>query len=254
MARNHLYHNEFFERLRQHPLGEKEWVRQLVGIHTSADQAPSRYARFFERERKSLPSNAWAVTATGTYRAGQHYKGLFNCKTPFDLSLYTMLLWELRPKTIIELGSFQGGSALWFADQLSLVGGGVVHSFERFSELVSDRAEHPMLTFHRADLSDLTALDAGLFQRLEHPWLVVDDAHANICGVMRFLDPFMHIGDYYVIEDILCDFNGARYDEIGQTVEALNFMVDTAYTDNFGVNLTCAPNGWLRKMGQEAGR
>ena len=248
MARDHLYHRELFDLFRQHQLGEKEWVRQLIALHTSADEAPSRYARFPERERRAHPSNAWEITGTGTYRAGHHYKGLFNCKTPFDLSLYTMLLWELKPRTIIELGSFHGGSALWLADQLSLVGEGAVHSFERFAELVSPRAQHPMLTFHRADLNDLATLDAGLFERLAHPWLVVDDAHANVCNVLRFLDGFMQVGDYYVIEDITCDFSSTRYDEIGRTVDDLRYLVDTAYTDNFGYNLTCAPNGWLRKM------
>jgi cephalosporin hydroxylase len=249
MARDHLYHRELFEVLRTHPLADKGWIKQLTELHEAGDAAEPRFVRFFERERKALPANAWAISGQGTYRAGHHYKGLINGKTPFDLSLYTMLLWELRPRTIIELGSFHGGSGLWLADQLSLVGGGAVHSFERFAELVSPRAQHPLLTFHQADLSDLGTLDAGLFEGLAHPWLVVDDAHANIGNVMRYLDRFMQVGDYYVIEDILCDFEGARYDEIGKVVDELRYEVDTYYTDNYGYNLTCAPNGWLRKMG-----
>ncbi|AKT40589.1 CmcI family methyltransferase [Chondromyces crocatus] len=253
MARDHLYHREFFEALREHPLGERGWVQHLKNIHDAADAAdaaPSRFVRYLDRERRCHPSDVWSVTLTGTYRAGHHYKGIFNCKTPFDLHLYSLLLWELKPRTIIELGSFHGGSALWFADQLSLLHhGGVVHSFERFAELVSPRAEHPSLTFHRADLNDLTSLDASLFERLPHPWLVVDDAHANVCNVLRYLDGFAKEGDYYVIEDITSDFKSERYEEIGQTVDALNYLVDTSYTDNFGYNLTCAPNGWLRKMG-----
>lgn len=60
------------------------------------------------------------------------YKGLINIKTPFDLALYARLIWELQPKTILELGSFQGGSALWFADHMSVLCEvpGEVHSFE----------------------------------------------------------------------------------------------------------------------------
>jgi cephalosporin hydroxylase len=43
------------------------------------------------------------------------YKGLPTLKNPFDWALYPKLLWEVRPKTIIEVGSNQGGSAAWLA-------------------------------------------------------------------------------------------------------------------------------------------
>ena len=36
--------------------------------------------------------------------------------------LYPMLIHELQPKTIIELGAFNGGSAVWLADHLELFG------------------------------------------------------------------------------------------------------------------------------------
>ena len=32
------------------------------------------------------------------------------------MAMYQMLLWELKPKTIIEIGSGTGGSAVWMAD------------------------------------------------------------------------------------------------------------------------------------------
>jgi cephalosporin hydroxylase len=249
MARDHLHHDELFEVLREHPLGTASWVRQLLEIHEAADRAASRYVRFLDRERRSLPANAWALIGGGTFRAGHHYKGLFHCKTPFDMALYTMLLWEQKPATIVELGSFHGGSALWFADQLgTITGGGAVHSFERYAELVSRRAVHPRLTFHQADLADPGALDPALLGTLAHPWLVVDDAHANVCEVLRALDRCIRPGDYYVVEDITADFESARYEALGLTLDELGYLVDTAYTDNFGLNLTCAPNGWLRKM------
>jgi len=34
--------------------------------------------------------------------------------------MYLMLLWELRSATIIELGSGNGASGIWFADILAL--------------------------------------------------------------------------------------------------------------------------------------
>ncbi|MGY4627070.1 CmcI family methyltransferase [Bradyrhizobium sp. USDA 4486] len=176
------------------------------------------------------------------------YKGLIHIKTPFDLALYTRLIWELQPKTIVELGSYQGGSGLWLADHMSVLcdDPGEVHSFDLHPKCIHERAKHPFLTFHEADLSDVASFDENLLMRLPHPWLVIDDAHVQIFSMFSYLNRFLVSGDYYVIED-----NPMRADrEIIDgllLVEQSGFLIDTYYTDAFGTNLTCAPNAWLRK-------
>lgn len=42
--------------------------------------------------------------------------------TSYDVAIYAMLIDEFRPRTIIELGSGSGGSALLFADLCTLAG------------------------------------------------------------------------------------------------------------------------------------
>ena len=44
------------------------------------------------------------------------WRGVLCNKNPFDMALYPMLLWERKPRTIIEIGSKEGGSAIWLAD------------------------------------------------------------------------------------------------------------------------------------------
>lgn len=178
----------------------------------------------------------------------QTYKGLLNVKTPFDLYLYTRLIWELQPKTILELGSLQGGSGLWFADQMAVLceNKGEVHSFDINVECIHENATHPMLKFHKVDLSDVANFDEEFMLDLPHPWLVVDDAHIQIFEIFSYLGKFLESGDYYVIEDepARADteiINGLRL------VEQSGFLIDTFYTDAFGTNFTCAPNAWLRK-------
>ncbi|WP_375784819.1 CmcI family methyltransferase [Bradyrhizobium sp. Pha-3] len=176
------------------------------------------------------------------------YKGLIQIKTPFDLALYTRLIWELQPRTIIELGSFQGGSALWFADHMSVLceSPGEVHSFDLHTKCIHESAKHPLLTFHQVDLSDIAGLDENLLTRLPHPWLVIDDAHVEVFSVFSYLNRFLASGDYYVIEDNPMMADKEIIDGL-QLVEQLGFLIDTYYTDAFGSNLTCAPNAWLRK-------
>src|SRR5215210_170413 len=46
------------------------------------------------------------------------YAGLPLAKFPEDLRAYEELLWEMRADTVIEIGTYAGGSALWFRDRL----------------------------------------------------------------------------------------------------------------------------------------
>lgn len=176
------------------------------------------------------------------------YKGLINIKPPFDLALYTRLIWELQPRTILELGSFQGGSGLWFADQMSILceNPGEVHSFDLDTTRIHQNAKHPLLTFHQVDLSDVGTFDKTLLVKLPHPWLVIDDAHVQVFSIFSYLSQLLISGDYYVIEDVVEMLNKEVFDGL-QSVEQAGFLVDTYYTDAFGINVTSAPNAWFRK-------
>ena len=44
------------------------------------------------------------------------YKGISCMKCPIDLAIYTKLIWDLRPRSVVEIGTYKGGSALWLAD------------------------------------------------------------------------------------------------------------------------------------------
>ncbi|GLR45288.1 hypothetical protein GCM10007880_58050 [Mesorhizobium amorphae] len=177
------------------------------------------------------------------------YKGLILLKTPFDLALYPRLIWELQPRTIIELGSYQGGSGLWLADNMSVLceNLGEVHSFDLYTKCIHENAmKHPLINFHRVDLSDVANFDENLLKSLPHPWLVIDDAHVKIFSMFSHLNKYMISGDYYVIEDDPAKANKEIIDGF-QLIEQSGFLIDTYYVDAFGINVTCAPNAWLRK-------
>ena len=60
------------------------------------------------------------------------YKGVAIQKFPFDYMMYQMIINEVRPDLIIEIGTMHGGSALYLADLLELAGieGGEVHTID----------------------------------------------------------------------------------------------------------------------------
>src|SRR5258708_5448850 len=46
------------------------------------------------------------------------YRGISMLKNPFEVALYPLLLWQVKPRTVVEIGSYRGASALWLADTM----------------------------------------------------------------------------------------------------------------------------------------
>jgi cephalosporin hydroxylase len=163
------------------------------------------------------------------------WRGTALMKNVFDFAMYPALIAELRPRTVFEIGSGLGASAVWFADlQISSGIDGRVHSVDR----VTAKTEHPRVTFYQGDCSDPpTLFDMNRLRSEPHPWLVVEDAHHNVAAVLRHMHAFLSVGDYLVVEDsdikrpALREFTGAHPGA---------YLVDTRFTDNFGRNATCA--------------
>lgn len=163
------------------------------------------------------------------------WRGVPLMKNVFDFAMYPMLIAELRPLTVFEIGSGLGASAAWFADHLAMNGvDGRVHSVDR----VKVEAEYPHVSFYQGDCaSPQTLFAAELLQSAPHPWLVVEDAHHNVAAVIAHMHPYLTPGDYLVIED-----SDVKREALRAFLAAHpgGYLVDTRFTDNFGRNATCA--------------
>ncbi len=115
------------------------------------------------------------------------WRGVPLMKNVFDFAMYPMLIAELRPRTVFEIGSGLGASAAWFADHLAMNGvDGRVHSVDR----VRVEAEYPHVNFYQGDCSTpQTLFEAELLRSEPHPWLVVEDAHHNVAAVIAHIAP-----------------------------------------------------------------
>jgi cephalosporin hydroxylase len=127
------------------------------------------------------------------------YHGIPMLKSPFDLALYPLLLDRARPRTLIEIGSYAGGSACWFADQ---VPGMCVWSIDLTPP---SGVAHPAVTFLRGDAHDLGAvLTSDVMRMIERPLLIVDDAShvaSATTAVLEFFDEWLRPGEFMVVED-----------------------------------------------------
>ena len=195
--------------------------------------------------------------ADGSYT----YRGIQMVKDPFDIALYQMLVWRLRPRTIIEIGSKAGGSALMFADlQRNFDIDGRVQSFDVFPvESVSDSR----VRFAYGDgqrLGDvIAAADIASWPR---PWLVIEDAdhsYQTSIAVLNFFDPHLAPGDWIVVEDgNLSHMYPEQYPAgaSGPHRALREFLssasgrygIATELCDFFGYNATANSNGYLERL------
>ena len=178
-------------------------------------------------------------------------QGRFDCltwkdtilfKTVFDLAIYQMMMWELKPKTIIEIGSGTGGSAIWMSDLLTAYN---MDCKIISVDIIPPAIQYKNVTFLKGDSYEIeTALDAQMLNKLPHPWLVIEDAHVNVQGVLNYLHQFLKQGDYLNIED-----SESKQEDIAAFLEDKkgSYMVDTLYCDFFGRNLTCSWDSIFRR-------
>lgn len=122
-----------------------------------------------------------------------------------EMVIYPMLIYELRPKTIIEIGAFKGGSAVWLADQLQLFEIECqIYSVDRDISLLDERAKKDdRIHFLEGDSNKIDEVfPAEMLSGLSKPWLVIEDAHVNIVGILAYFHQNgLQSGDYLILED-----------------------------------------------------
>lgn len=189
------------------------------------------------------------------------YRQIPMYKSPFDLVLYLQLIARLRPATVIELGSSSGGSALWFADMLSLHG--IDPRIISIDREMMTRFNDPRIVFVKGDVMHLgEVLTDSFLEKLPRPWLVVEDSahfYETCLAALRFFDRHLASGEYIVVEDgVVAALPQDRY---GHYLDGPNravaqflaeqggrYAVDLDLCHFYGRNVTYNPNGWLRKV------
>jgi cephalosporin hydroxylase len=203
----------------------------------------------------SLPIDVLLTMQKGIMR--YTYKGIDCFKCPFDLALYQRLIWDVRPRTIIEIGTWRGGSALWFADLLTAYGiDGHVYSLD-----IAEQPQwtDPRISFRRGDVLRVSELlPTSWVGALPRPLLVIEDSgHFSemTSAVLDHFAPLMRSGEYLVVEDAIVyemqdadQYNGGPRRALQEFLDANdNFIIDTEYCNYYGLNVTWNVNGYLRR-------
>ncbi len=241
----------------------REWARK----HQAWRYRPYRFWRMATApfRNKALPNGRkWNSLIPNRAHIGMMrgalnytYRGMRAIRYPIDIPLYLILLQELRPRTVIEIGSREGGGAAWLGDMLLVLEiSGRVYSIDL--DKPDPKYQPWNVKFYQGDENDLGEVDLP-WGKLPHPWLVIQDASHQYAGVMNslsFLNKYMVKGDYLVVEDgYITQVGMDGHERHGGPARAIaeflrhcpEWRVDARLCDFYGFNVTANTNGYLVK-------
>jgi cephalosporin hydroxylase len=248
---------------------QSQRARRAINAIKYAVKAPYRAFRRMGIERRLPPlpvgRNWRTAIPPGLHisitqgQIGYRYRDIVMQKHPVEIALYMQLIWETKPRTIIEVGAQAGGSAVWLAD--------ILKNFEIEGQVISVDIRPPSpaympanVKFLLGDANDLgSTLTPEFLATLPRPWMVIEDAshqYVTTLAVLRFFDPLLRQGEYIVVEDATvtemgldAHFDGGPARSIAEFLgeRESGYEIDTRYCDHYGRNVTGNPNGYLRK-------
>jgi cephalosporin hydroxylase len=185
--------------------------------------------------------------------------GVRALKSPFDAWIYQEIIYEVKPDIIIEIGSAEGGSTLYFANLFDLLGKGQVISID--IDRTNFKVKHDRIVIITGDCSSQEV--AGKVSQLcqGKKVLVIHDGDHSKDAVLRDLaiySKLVSVSSYLIVEDGIVDLFKPG-DGMGQLYEGPLKAVDEFLRSNtdFIVDmererylLTYNPRGFLKRIRQ----
>ncbi len=214
-------------------------------------------------------SQAWMTDAyRHNYTYHFRWMGRPIIQMPQDIVAMQEILWDSKPDLIIETGIAHGGSIIFYASLMQMMGlPGKVIGIDIDIRAHNLRAidEHPMrdrIELVEGSSVDMTTLSAVklLAENAISPLVVLDSNHTHdhVLSELQLYSPFVKKGGFLVVYDTLIDHMPYDYypDRPWQRGDSPMSALKTFLTENdrFEIDkelcakllLTAAPDGYLR--------
>lgn len=211
------------------------------------------------RKFKNVPEDEKVEIGLRGLNIGHHqvtYKGVKAIRCPFDYVIYQMLIGEVRPDLIIEIGSHEGGGAMYMSDLMRAYGiDGEIHTIDIMENARKNLESYSNVKFFG---SGAESYDLQLTTRFKKIMVIEDAAHTYECSInaIRKFAPVVSVDSYLVVEDGIINELGLEKEYNGGPIKAIrdflsensNFKVDRKWCDFFGKNATFNVNGYLKRI------
>jgi cephalosporin hydroxylase len=236
-----------------------------IAVTSGADATIS--ADLYSEEGMRLITDLW-LKASFYHRVMYEptWLGIPIIQLPNDIVFLQELIWKIRPDVIIETGVAHGGSAIFYASILDLLGKGRVIGIDieirKYNRLAIE--SHPQS--RRIELIEGSSIDPGIVDdlrkrvsRSSSVLVSLDSNHSyeHVLREMEIYSEFVPPGGYMVVMDgvqeLLCDTPNAkegwdRDNPLAAIREFLSSHRDWRYDPYYTrTHITCNPCGFLRK-------
>ncbi len=152
----------------------------------------------------------WLLFHNVMHRHYTGYKGRKVLKPPFDWIVLKDVIEDTKPQVIIEIGTFEGGAALWMAD--------LVQSLALDCPVITidirdctNGTQHPGIKWIRGNAVDQSTFDAVKTAIGSRRGLVIEDSDHKqhvTAALLEMYAPLVAPGNYFIVEDTICEFTG----------------------------------------------
>jgi len=201
-------------------------------------------------------SKSFSLKGIDTGHHNVTYKGVPAIKCPFDYVLYQMIVWEVKPDLIIEIGTNKGGSALYLADLLELNQKGEIHTIDlpgnKESALLYD---HPRIQLFKNGFKNYNLTQLANFSSV----LIIEDGshlYEDTLEALKLFSPYVSKNSYFIVEDGIITDLGLKNEYNGGPQKAIfdflktntQFQIDKKWCNFFGHSSTFNVNGYLKRI------
>ena len=220
-------------------------------------------------EALTTSSRAWIDRAT-QHKYSYHFSwmGIPIIQFPQDIMAMQELMWRIKPDLVIETGVARGGSILFYASMMEMMGidGKVIGIDIDIREHNRKRIEaHPMAS--RVEMIEASSVDpatAAQVAAIAAPYQTVlvaldsNHTHEHVARELALYAPFVTAGGYLVVFDTLVEIqDGTLYPDRPWSVgdnphtalteflkQTDRFEIDKSISDKLQISV--APDGYLK--------
>jgi cephalosporin hydroxylase len=209
-------------------------------------------------ELKRVPDDEKVELSVNTIDKGHHqvsYRGVKAIRCPFDYVIYQMIISEIKPDLIIEIGTRKGGGAYYMADLLDSIGSGIIHTIDIVDDAEPIAKENKRIKFFTNGWENYDINMALPYEKI----LIIEDAshmYNDTIGALNKFHSLVSKDSYFIVEDGIINKLGLEKKYEGGPLRAIReflprhpeFIVDRKWCDMFGKNATFNVNGYLKKI------